>query len=127
MPAGLLNRLKRILPLANKVADEIVCEETDILEKIIPRMFDVMHRVARFLCNYVRHGRRRFVNLIGPDNRTAGGPTDQETIEEMDEGLTNVIEDFGRAVDVEALRFAKETGKHWSSQPGDILFSVVSV
>jgi hypothetical protein len=36
MPSGLLDRLKRILPLANKVADEIVCEETDILEKIIP-------------------------------------------------------------------------------------------
>ena len=58
MPSGLLDRLRRILPLANKVADEIVCEETDILEKIIPRMFEVMHRVAKFSCNYVRHGRR---------------------------------------------------------------------
>ena len=44
----------------------------------------------------------------------------------MDEELTSVIEDFMRAVDVEALRFAKETGKHLSSQSGDILFSIVS-
>ena len=56
MPSGLLDRLQRILPLANMVADEIVCEETDILEKIIPRMFEVMHRVAKISCNYVRHG-----------------------------------------------------------------------
>ena len=60
MPSGLLDRLQRILPLANKVADEIVCEETDLLERIIPRMFEVMHRVAKFSCDYVRHGRLSF-------------------------------------------------------------------
>jgi len=57
MPASLLDRLQRILPLADKVADEIVCEETDMLEKVIPRMFEVMERVARFSCEYVRRGR----------------------------------------------------------------------
>ena len=44
----------------------------------------------------------------------------------MDEELTGVIEDFMRAVDVEALRSAKETGKHLSSHSGNILFSIVS-
>ena len=58
MPSGLLDRLERILPLANKVADEIVCEETELLEMIIPRMFEVMHRVAKFSCDYVKHGKR---------------------------------------------------------------------
>ena len=62
----------------------------------------------------------------GADDGIAGGPASQETIEEMDRELTNVIEDFGCAVDVEALCLAKETGKHLSSQPRDILFSVVS-
>ena len=42
MPSSLLDRLQRVLPLADKVADEIVCEETNILEEIIPRMFKVM-------------------------------------------------------------------------------------
>ena len=64
--------------------------------------------------------------LTGVDDRTAGGLTYRETIEEMDRELTEVIEDFGRAVDVEALRLAKETGKHFSSQPDNVLFSVVS-
>ena len=57
MSLGLLDRLQRILPLADKVADEI---ETEILEKVIPRMYEVMHRVARFACDYVEHGRRSF-------------------------------------------------------------------
>ena len=56
MPAGLLDRLERILPLADKVADEVVCEETEMLEKVIPRMFEVMDRIARFSCEYVRRG-----------------------------------------------------------------------
>jgi len=58
IPSKLLDQLQRILPSADKVADEIVCEETEILEKIIPRMFGVMERVAKFSYNYVKHGMR---------------------------------------------------------------------
>jgi len=43
--------------------------------------------------------------------RTLGGLVHLEKIEEMDEELTKVIEDFDRAVNVEALRVAKETSK----------------
>jgi len=43
--------------------------------------------------------------------RTVGRPADLETIEEMDIELTKVVEDFDRAVNVEALRRTKETGK----------------
>jgi len=57
MPARLLDRLQRISLFANKVADEIVYEETEILEKTIPRMFEVMQSVAQYSCDYVRHGR----------------------------------------------------------------------
>jgi len=41
----------------------------------------------------------------------AGGPGHVERIEEMDRELTRVIEDFDRAVNVEALRLAKRSGK----------------
>jgi len=44
--------------------------------------------------------------------RIADGLVHPETIEEMDRELTKVIEDFDRAVNVEALRLAKVTGKH---------------
>jgi hypothetical protein len=44
--------------------------------------------------------------------RTVGGLVHLETINEMDRELTKVIEDFDRAVNVEALRLAKKIGKH---------------
>jgi len=43
--------------------------------------------------------------------RTFGGLVRPEKIEEMDEELTKVIEDFDRAMNVEALRLAKKTSK----------------
>jgi len=58
--------------------------------------------------------------------RTVGGPAYQETIKEMDSELTKVIEDFDRVVNVEALRLAKEAGKHISPQSDNILVSVAS-
>ena len=62
IPFGLLDRLKRILPFADIVADKIVadklvCEETDLLEEVIPRMYEVVHKVAKVSCDYVKHGR----------------------------------------------------------------------
>jgi len=57
MPARLLDRLQRISFFANKVADGITYEETEILEKTIPRMFEVMQMVAEYSCDYVRRGR----------------------------------------------------------------------
>ena len=43
--------------------------------------------------------------------RTIGGPAYPEMIEDMNKELNNVIEDFDRAVYVEALRLANETSK----------------
>ena len=56
IPSGLCDRVQRILPLAKKVADEIVSEETEILKELIPRMFDVMNRAAKLSCDYVKRG-----------------------------------------------------------------------
>ena len=73
MPSDLLDRLQRILFFADKVADEIVYEETDILEKTIPRMFKVMQTVAKCSCDYVKRGRFgrqwAFLNLANADDR----------------------------------------------------------
>jgi len=43
--------------------------------------------------------------------RTIGGPAYLEKIKEMDRELTMVIEDFDRALTVEAFRLANETSK----------------
>ncbi len=57
MPSGLYDRVQRILPLVELVANEIVSEETTILKDLIPRMFGVMHKVAKLSCDYVTRGR----------------------------------------------------------------------
>ena len=57
MPAGLFDQMQHILPLVKKVADEIISEETEILKELILRMFEVMHRVAKVSCEYVKRGR----------------------------------------------------------------------
>ena len=70
----------------------------DLLEDIIPRMYEVMHRVAKVSCDHVKYGWGL------PDARTVGGSAYREMIEEVDRELTRVVEDFDRAVNVGALR-----------------------
>jgi hypothetical protein len=134
MPSSLLDRLQRILPLADKVADEIVSEETDILDKIMPRMFEVMQKIAKFLCDYVKRGRFSrwslfwILQTLMIAERTGDAlifSKDKEMIEAMDGELANVIEDFTRAVHVEALRLAKRSGMHSLSQQRGSVFSIV--
>ena len=55
-----------------------------------------------------------------------GGPVYREAIEEMDRNLTKVIEDFDRAINVEALRLVKEAGKHALAQSSEGSCSAVS-
>ena len=115
IPLNIFDHTRRVSPLMERVADEIVCEETEILEEIIPRMFKVMQRVAEYSCDYVRRGRFgrqlpfNISHVLMIAARTVGGLVNQGDIER---DLTKVIEDFDRAVNVEALRSAKKTGEH---------------
>ena len=65
----------------------------------------------------------RFGKSLRITARAVGGPAYLEKIEEVDGELTKVIEDFMRAVDVEALRLAKKSGKHSFSQFSGSIFS----
>ena len=56
LSSGLCDRVQRTLPLVKKVADEIVAKETEFLKSLIPRMFEVMYRVAKLSCDYVKRG-----------------------------------------------------------------------
>ena len=56
--------------MAKKVADEVVSEETEILKELIPRMFEVMYRVAKLSCDYVKHGRWSSFGLTNAEDRS---------------------------------------------------------
>ena len=125
VPSGLFGQLQRILPLANKHAAEIVLEETEILDTIMPRMFKVIQKIAKFLCDYVKRGyfsRRSLVCIpkmltIAESTGVARFfPKDKDSMKEMDEELAIVIKDFLNAMNAEALRRAKRIGRHSLSQ-----------
>ena len=100
--------------MAEKVSEKIVSSETEILKELIPRMFEVMYRVAQLSCDYIKRGRwssHRFDNLLMTAARTIGGPAYPEMIGEMERELNKVIEDFDRAVNVEALHLVNEISK----------------
>jgi len=121
MLSNLSDRLQRVLPLTKKVVDKIVGEETEILNEIMPRMFEVIQRIAISSCEYVKHGgfsRRSLfwiLELLMTAERTGDAliySKNKEMMEEMDRELANLTEDFLRALDVETLRIAKRIGKH---------------
>jgi len=58
--------------------------------------------------------------------RTVGELAYPERIEEMDKELSKVIDEFDRAVNVEALRLAKDTGRCSLSQSGESPLSIGS-
>jgi len=132
MPSDLLDRLRRILVFADKVANEISDEETEILQKTISQMFKVMESVAKCSCDYVKRGHfgehcRPFLNFatLIIAERTSSGLAHPHRIEEMSNELTKVIEDFDRAMDVETLRLAKESSKRRPQSDGSV-FSIAS-
>ena len=55
-----------------------------------------------------------------------GGPLHLETIEEVDKELADVIKNFERAVNVEALLVARRLGKHQLFQTGESSIPLVS-
>ena len=77
MASGLIDRLQRIVYLAEKVADEIVCEETEILKNIVPRMFEVMQVTVKGLCDYVKRGRFGKQSCL-EDSESADGRREDE-------------------------------------------------
>jgi len=114
MPSDLLDRLQRILFFADKVANGISDEETEVLQKTISQMFKVMETVAKYSCEYVKRGRfgeqsafLKFAMLMIAE-RTLSGLAHPQKIEEMSKELTKVIEDFDRAMNVETLRLASK-------------------
>jgi len=72
-----------------------------------------------------------FLELASADatitGRAVGGSVYLEKIEEMDRELSKVIEDFDRAVDVEALQLVKNIGKKILPLLGHNRFSMARV
>jgi len=86
---GLVGSVGAHFVFADKVADEISDEETEILKKTISKMFKVMENVAECSCDYVKRGRfgeqSAFLNfaMLRIAERTLSGLAHPHRIEEM--------------------------------------------
>ncbi|KAG8784618.1 POC1 centriolar protein A [Serendipita sp. 397] len=96
--SGLSRQLNRILPFADEALKEAVDDNKDILRKTITRLYSLTMDVAEFSCDYVK--RSRFKRLA----KSMASNRDQERISESTNGLSEMAEDFSRAVNVEMLK-----------------------
>ena len=117
---GFFDRLRDILPLADTIVEDIGLEDLKVLEKSLAHMFEVMQKVAKFSCEYVKRSRagRPSSLEIWPMLMIAErikdafiNAKDKETIKELDQELTKIIEKLKRAVDVETLSLTRKIGR----------------
>ncbi|PVF92507.1 WD40 repeat-like protein [Serendipita vermifera] len=101
MVSDLSDEIGRVLPLADKVLDDVVREDTKQLSKIIRRMYSLTVDTAEFLCVYVQQS--TYVRAA----KSFVSSKDQEKISEFKSEFTKSIQDFNQAVNVEALRSIK--------------------
>ena len=52
--SDLADCIGRILPFSTLILDEIICEETEMLERVVRKMFALITDAASFICDYAR-------------------------------------------------------------------------
>jgi hypothetical protein len=119
--SSLADRLDRLLPFAKQVLEDSVHDDTEILKRIIERMYTLTMDVAEFTCAYVQksHLSRCFLGHYTPDldhraeklTKSSGYPAEEERINDLKDRLGRLVEDFDRAVGVEALNTARRNGE----------------
>ncbi|PVF92449.1 WD40 repeat-like protein [Serendipita vermifera] len=96
--SDLTDEIGRVLPLADKVLDDVVREDTEQLSKVIKRMHSLTVNTAEFLCVYVQQS--SYVRAA----KSFISSKDQEKIGGFKNEFSKLIQDFNQAVNVEALR-----------------------
>jgi hypothetical protein len=119
--SSLADRLDRVLPFAKQVLEDSVHDDTEILKRIIERMYTLTMDVAEFTCTYVqknrlsrcflRHYTSKTDHRAEKTTKSGGYPGDEDRINELKDRLGRLVEDFDRAVGFEALNTVRRNGK----------------
>jgi len=108
----------RILPFSTLILDEIVCKETELLERVVRRMCSLITDAATFICDYAKQSptsASRFYSDSSLIHRSvvramksamSTGP--YTTIATLQTEFTKLKEDFDRAIDITTLKIARE-------------------
>lgn len=108
MLSDLADQIERILPFAKQAPEEIVYDDTELLEGAIGKLYNLIMNMAEFICDYVRRrpAKRATKSFVSREDR--------ERIKGLQEDFNKLKGDFDRAVDIEALRTARmsEESRH---------------
>ena len=52
--SDLADAVGRILPFAELVMDDIICEETELLERVVGNLCSLIKDTASFICDYAK-------------------------------------------------------------------------
>lgn len=119
MVSDLSDSVDRIFPCIKR-AQETKVGNNGALEQIIEKTYEVILDAARFICNYVQCtpiGTRLKVVVIlylqytGRATNRLVSSNDQETIEELGQKLSKLVEDFDRVILIETREAVGNFGK----------------
>ena len=131
MVSDLAEHVNRISPLINRAQETVVENsvvergETDLLEEALCNMFDLIKKVALFICDYVKESPASMFHLsddpsviwcsAGRAIKATISSEDQNKIRELVDAFGKLGKDFDRAVNVENLITIRNIGKYENS------------
>ena len=113
--------IERILPFATHVLEDVLYDETELLDEAVRKLYDIITDTAEFIVGYPKRSPISALCLLwccSAINRQVGraakliiSVSDRHRIEGFQGAFGKLKEDFDRAVDVAALRMARRNGK----------------
>lgn len=55
MVSDLVDKIGRVLPFITQAQQQVLSDDTELLEETIRRMFEIVLDTAEFTCSYVHH------------------------------------------------------------------------
>ncbi|PVG02869.1 WD40 repeat-like protein [Serendipita vermifera] len=98
MMSSLGDRLGRVLPFAEQVLDDCIHDDASTLRRLVNEMYILTLEVADFACGYVQQ------SILRRTLKAVSTYEDVVKINDLRERLGKLVEDFGRAMDVEILK-----------------------
>ena len=120
MVSDLAKSIRRTLPFAERVLEDVLWDNAELLESLVRKLYDLIVEAATFISKYVKQSPASKSRLQPCSSttylqadRVLKSPNlfeDRRMIKDLQGNFKRLNEDFDRAVDVEALKVASNIG-----------------
>jgi hypothetical protein len=121
MGFDLASSIEQILPFATHALEDVLYDETELLEGAIRKLHELITGTAGFLIGYAKQGATSTLTMlwccsviyhqVGRAAKSTISASDRQKIEALQRAFGKLKEDFDRAVDVAALDMARKQGE----------------